>query len=80
MVCGTGGESHYSSGGASGIVKEDDSNFGTTNFTAGSSSITGQFVGVGGKVIDSFTITKNKAGYVRAYHVRPQRLNNIYGR
>ena len=74
MVCGTGGESHYSSGGASGIVKEDDTNFGTTNFTTSGSSISGKFVANGGAVIDTFTITDTggakAAAYVRSYNTR----------
>ena len=81
MVCGTGGESHYSSGGGTGIAEENDSDFGTTNFTATASSIKGQFVGVGGKIIDTFSITDSgkAAAYVRAYYARPRRsLNTRY--
>jgi len=60
FVCGTGGEDHYSGSGG-GAIKVDDKTFGTTNFTAGATQVTGQFVSMSGQVLDIFTITPTAA-------------------
>ncbi len=77
FVCGTGGESHYSLSGG-GAVKSDAKNFGTTNFTTSATDIKGQFVGVGGAVIDSFTITATAATALAQTYMTNTRAKRLH--
>ena len=61
VQAGTGGESHYNisrerSGG--GVLYQDDNNFGIVKLTVNSNTLSGQFISHGGKILDSFSITK----------------------
>jgi hypothetical protein len=56
---GTGGESHYKFNGQKEVsLYQNDKDFGITKITVNSNTLSGQFISHGGKLLDSFTITK----------------------
>lgn len=59
IQAGTGGESHYKiRGDRSGVLYQDDNDFGIAKITINNSTLSGQFISHGGKILDSFTINK----------------------
>ena len=78
IVSGLGGEGPYGVGAYSGTpanVKKYNSTFGFVVFTTTDTNMSGKFIDVNDKVIDSFTITKPAAALARAYRTRPKRLH-----
>jgi predicted phosphodiesterase len=61
VQAGTAGESHYNISGersGGGVLYQDDNNFGIVKLTVNSNTLSGQFISHGGKILDSFSITK----------------------
>jgi len=61
VQAGTGGESHYNISrerGGGGVLYQNDNNFGIVKLTVNSNTLSGQFISHGGKILDSFSITK----------------------
>ena len=61
IQAGTGGESHYDIKGSrsgGGVEFQDDNDFGFVKLTINSNTLSGQFISQGGKILDSFSLTK----------------------
>ena len=61
IQAGTGGESHYDIKGsrsAGGVEFQDDNDYGFVKLTINSNILSGQFISQGGKILDSFSLTK----------------------
>lgn len=61
VQAGTGGESHYDIKGSrsgGGVEFQDDNDYGFVKLTINSNTLSGQFISQGGKILDSFRLTK----------------------
>lgn len=59
IQAGTAGESHYDfRGERSGVIYQNDNDFGIAKLTINNSTLSGQFISHGGKILDSFSISK----------------------
>ena len=77
IVAGTGGESHYSlKGSQAGTKKMDSSNYGFTKLSINGSSLKGEFISTGNKVLDSWTQGVSTASNLAyAYQVMEARIS-----
>lgn len=76
LCTGTGGESHYSIGGAtSGTKYTNDNDFGFTKISISGSKLTGQFITQGGSVKDSWTQTLSTSSAQLAEVMLAQRIS-----